>query len=418
MTSKLQYYLNDLWEFSDKQIIQILKYFKAKPSDSLNNRLEAIILSLNNDLLMETDISYVESDRFDELFLLTDEQLKEIAEELGYKDDYNHIDMIKFIIDNDIKIVDSIPSQFKDKIELYQMNKDLYVCGVGTFKIKDELKSINGRWDAKNKCWILPLIVKSDLIKLVPKNDLVIQKKSEVAKQIHPKISLVNQIPSKIPHNLEAYQINNNILLCGKKTYDIKDDLKSIGGQFNGQHKCWSIPNDQIDYILDLIDVNKEKDILEKKIIQEEKTLTKLKKAEEQNLIKKENLILQKRLDKEEPELPYIRHIDRLSKDELNKLKKTYSYDDIYDMMEKLDVKELKELWDDKIIYVNYDKIQHIKRDRNNYKYVTYTGNYRPSDQVLEYWANSWYPIPVGAPGYSAKRVDYKIYEITVWSTD
>ncbi len=415
MTSQLQYYLNDLWEFSDKQILQILKYFKVKASDPLTNRLEAIILSLNNDLLVETDIPYVESDRFDDLFLSTDEELKELAEELGYDgNNDNYIDMIKFIIDNDIKIVNSIPLQIKDKIEIYQMNKDLYVCGVGTFKIKDELKSINGRWDAKNKCWILPLIVKSELIKLVPKNI-----KSEIAQQIHPNIPLVNQIPSKIPHNLQAYQIDNNILLCGKKTYDMKDDLKSIGTEFNGKHKCWSIPHDQIDYILDLIDVNKEKDILEKERIQEEKTLTKLKKLEEQNLIKKENLILQKRLDKEEPELPYIRHIDRLSKKELDELKKKYSYDDIYDMMENLDVKELKEIWDNNIVRSDYGKNKKREKfERGSYKYVTYIGDYKPSSQVLEYWANDWYPIAIGAPGFSVKRVDYKIYEIYKFSTD
>lgn len=424
MSTEIKYYLDDLWNFSDKQILQILKYFKVKPSDPLNNKLEAIISSLNNNLLMEDDINYVDSDRFDELFLSTNDELTKLAEELGYDGDYNHIDMIKFIIDNDIKIVDSIPSQIKDKIEIYQMNKDLYVCGSGTFKIKDELKLINGRWDAKNKCWILPQIVKPDLLKLVPKNVVApIKKQPLVIKQIHPDISIVNQIPTKVLHNLEAYQIDNNILLCGKKTYDLKDDLKSIGSTFNGKHKCWSIPYNQIDYILNLIDINKEKYELEKKIIQEQKMLTRLKNLEEQNLIKKKNLIIKQRLDKKEVELPYIYHIDRLSKDELDLLKEKYSYDEIYDMMEELDVKELKELWNNKIVRTDYEitkeeKEFRRKHDRGSHKYVTYIGDYRPSDQVLLYYANGWYPIPAGAPGYSVKRVDYKIYEIYEWSTD
>ena len=433
MTTKLKYSLNDLWNFSDKEILQILKYFKVKPSNPSNDRFEAIILSLEDGLLVDSDIQYVESNRFNKLFSLTDDQLHDLAKELGYDGIIDHIEMIKFIIDNDIKVVDAIPSQIKDKIETYQINKDLYVCGVGTFKIKDELKSLNGRWDPKNKCWVLPLIVKSDLLKLVPQKavtfpvatqtqkavaSLVKITNPDIITQVHPDISIINQVPTKIPHNLQAYQIDNNILLCGKRTYDLKDDLKSIGSQFNGKYKCWSIPHDQIDYILDLIDNNKESDILEKEQIQQQKTLTRLKNLEEKNLIKRENLILQKRLDKEEPELPYVRHLDRLSEKELNDLKQKYSYDEIYDMMEKLDVKELKEIWDKKIISVNYEKSKNTKGDRNYYKYVTYTGNYRPSDQVLKYWANSWYPIPIGAPGYSVKRVDYKIYEILVWSTD
>jgi len=410
-----KYYLDDLWGFSDKQILQILKYFKTKSVDLVNDRLEAILLSYDNDLLEEVDVKYVESDRFDELFLSSDEQLRNLVEELGYIGNHNNIDMIKFIIDNDIKIVDSIPSVIKDKIEIYQMNKDLYVCGVGTFKIKDDLKSMNGRWDAKNKCWTLPLIVKPNLIKFISKPQEV--------KQIHSDIPMVNQIPTKVNHNLELYQINNDILLCGKKTYDIKDDLKLVGSQFNGKYKCWSIPHDQIDYTLDLVKENEEKDILEKERIQAQKTLTRLNNLEEKNLIRKENVVLQKRLDKEEKELPYIYHIDRLSKNELNELKEKYSPNKIYKMMEELDAKELKELWKAKIIHADYkiseEEAKFRRRhERGSYKYVTYIGDYRPSDYVLTLYANNWYPLVAGQPGYSVKRVDYKIYEIYTFSTD
>ena len=415
----VKYYLDDLWDFSDKQILQILKYFRAKSVDPVNNRLEAILLSYNNDLLQEVDVKYVESDRFDELFLSSDEELRKLAEELGYIGNYNHIDMIKFIIDNDIKIVDSIPSVIKDKIEVYQMNKDLYVCGVGTFKIKDDLKSMNGRWDAKNKCWILPLIVKPNLIGLVGTK----VPNKQAVNQINKDIPMVNQIPSKIEHNLQLYQINNDIFICGKKTYDLKDDLKSIGSTFNGKYKCWSIPHDQIDYVLDLIEENKEKEILEKELIQAQKTLTRLENLEKKRLIEKENLVLQKRLDKEEKELPYVYHIDRLSKEELNQLKEKYSSNKIYKMMEELDAKELKEIWKDKIIHADYKISEEEAKFRRrpymgSYYYVTYIGDYRPSDYVLELYANNWYPLVAGQPGYSVKRVDYKIYEIHAYYTD
>lgn len=413
----VKYYLDDLWDFSDKQVLRILKYFKVSSVDPVNDRLKAILLSYDNDLLEEVDSTYVESDRFDELFLSSNEQLRKLSEELGYDGDYDHIDMIKFIIDNDIKIVNSIPPVIKDKIEVYQINKDLFICGVGTFKIKDDLKFMNGRWDAKNKCWTLPLIVKPNLMKYISKPQSI------TIKKIHPDIPIVNQIPTKINHDLELYQINNDILLCGKKTYDIKDDLKLVGSQFNGKYKCWSITRDQIDYALDLIGKNKEQDITEKERIQAQKTLTRLNNLEEKDLISKEKLIVQRRLDKEEPELPYIYHIDRLSKDELNELKKKYPYDKIYNMMEELDTKELKGLWGDKIIHTDYkiskrEKEFRRKHERGSHKYVTYIGEYKPSDYVLTLYTNNWYPLAPGQPGYSIKRVDYKIYEIYSFSTD
>jgi len=409
-----KYYLDDLHDFSDKQILQILKYFKANSVDPVTDIIEAILISYDNDLLEEVDTKFVESDRFDELFLSSDDQLQILVEELGYDGSYNHIDMIKFIIDNDIKIVDSIPLVIKDKIEVYQMNKDLYVCGVGTFKIKDDLKSMNGRWDAKNKCWTLPLIVKPNLMKLTG---------TKTISKLHPNIPMINQIPTKIEHNLQLYQINNDILICGKKTYDIKDDLKLIGSTFNGKYKCWSIPHDQIDYALDLIEENKQQEVIEKERIQEQKTITRLNNLEEKNLIIKEKLIVKKRLDKEERELPYVYHIDRLSKNELDDLKRKYSSDEIYDMMETLDTKELKEIWENKIIHTDYkiseDEAKFRRRhERGSHKYVTYIGDYRPSDYVLTLWANNWYPLVAGQPGYSVKRVDYKIYEIYAWSTD
>ena len=433
MTTKLEYYLDDLWDFTDKQILQILKHFKVKPSDPITNRLEAIILSYNNYLLMKSDIPYVESDRFDDLLLSSNEQLKILSEELGYNGNYNHIDMIKFIIDNDINIVDNLPSQIKDKIEIYQMNKDLYVCGVGTFNIRDKLKSMNGRWDPKNKCWILPLIVKSNLISLIRKETEKAPKKSDpkstiidtsenpkVISQIHPNIPIVNQIPNKILHELQVYQIDNNILLCGKNTYDLKNDLKSMGSEFNGRHKCWNIPRDRIDYVLDLVNENKEKDTLKKEKIQLQRTLTRLENLEAKNLLKKEQLNVQKRLDKEELELPYVTHYNRLSKDELDLLRRDYSYGEIMDMVEELDVKELKKIWDDKIKIVDYKNPNKSlgKYPLGNYKYVTYIGDYKPPNKVLEYWSNNWLTVPIGSSGFSIKRVDYKIYEIYKFSTD
>ncbi len=69
MSQKIKYSLTDLWKFSDKQIIQILEYFNHQPSSSsLNDRLDAIILSYNNNILKDEDIIYVENNQFDDLF--------------------------------------------------------------------------------------------------------------------------------------------------------------------------------------------------------------------------------------------------------------------------------------------------------------------------------------------------------------
>lgn len=423
MSNTIKYYLDDLWNFSDKQILQILKHFKSLPSEPINNRLDAIILSYNNDLLEDQEIKYVESEKFDALFLLNDEQLKIMAENLGYSDKFNRIDMIKFIIDNDIKIVNFLPTQIKNNIEIYQINNNIFVCGNGTYNIKDKLKMIGGRWDSKNKCWSLPLESKSEAIKLIPKKEitkLIVDKNiKEEIRQITPDIELITQIPKTIPHNLQAYQINNIILLCGKRTYDLKDELKSINSKFNGTYKCWDIPHDQIDYILDLIDENAEKDKLDKIKIEEKKRNTRISNLQKKQEMEEKKNVIKERLNIKEPELPYIKHLDRLTPAELKLLKEQYSYDEIYDMMEELDVQELKEIWDNKIQLIdNPNEASKLERYQGSYYYVTYTGNYRPPNQVLEYWANGWRPIQIGAPGYSVKRIDYKTYEIHKFYTD
>jgi hypothetical protein len=73
-------------------------------------------------------------------------------------------------------------------------------------------------------------------------------------------------------------------------------------------------------------------------------------------------------------------------------------------------------MWDDKIKVISYKNPK--ERYSGSYTYVTYIGDYRPSDEVLIYWANNWNPVPVGAPGFGVKRVDYKTYEIHEYYTD
>jgi hypothetical protein len=414
MSQQIKYSLTDLWKFPDKQIVQILEYFNHQPSSSsLNNRLDAIILSYNNNILKDEDIIYVENNQFDDLFLSSSDQLIQAASDLGYtSNNYDPITLIKYIIDqyNIIKVVDQIPTQFKNNLELYQINNNLFVCGSGTFAIKDKLKALNGKWDAKNKCWSLATSARYDLNQLV-KSQTSADTMTLQQKQLHDDIPLVTKIPKTIPHNLQLYQIKNAVVLCGKKTYDIKEELKTIGSTFNRTYQCWYIPNDRIEYAMDLVNQNTEKDILSKKETQEKRKLTMAKKAEDKRIIDEQNQQIRDRLSIKEPELPFTQHMNRLYVVQMTGLGPLD--DKTYDTLERQDISELKRIWKDKINYVDYEKAKEGK-----YYYVTYTGDYRPPDLALFYFVNEWQPLPKGSPAYSSKRVDYKIYEIYHFSTD
>ena len=380
------YYLYDLWNFPEREIGILLNYFKAKRSVSKSNeRVEAIRLSYEKNLLVESEIKYIESKNFYELISMSDEQLIKMANGLGWDyTGYDHINLIKYIIDNDSQVVDSIPVNIKQKLELYQIGDKLYICGSGTFPIKEKIKMMKGKWDSKSKCWEVPLAYKNELISLMPKK----------ITQFRSNIDLVQKIPGEIPYGLYIYQIEDKIMLCGKKTYHLKDDIKNNGGKFNGKYVCWEIPYNKIDYVIDLVNQEREKTILDIKT-------------------KEIELEINKRLDKYEPELPFISHIDRLSIEEFNKLAEKYDHDDdIYYILEEQDAEELKKLWDNKIKYIKGSS----EGRRGWYTYVTYVGDYRPSDLTLIYWANKWHPLEYIS--HSVERVDYRIYRIYEFSTD
>src|SRR5688500_17113793 len=102
-------------------------------------------------------------------------------------------------------------------------------------------------------------------------------------------LSEFNFLNKKTPGPIQLYHFENYILISGK-TKTIKDQLLRIG-RYNPVIKCWVINCTYINQATDI--VNQVKEAAKKKRLEQFHRLL--------------------RLQKIEPEAPFIRHIDRLS---------------------------------------------------------------------------------------------------------
>lgn len=405
-SNKNMFTLQDLWNFDDQEITKILKDNKIPTSDSLHNVFNLIQLYQNN----IQDQQYIKSPYFKELFLTNDDELLITATERGFTDqDYDHISLIKYIIDNIIPIVATIPATITDDLELYQIKNDIYVCGKGTFKIKDQLKSLKGKWVPNLKCWSLSSTYKDELINLIyiPTN---VQIPNKV--QIHNDIPIIDTIPNIIPNDLRIYQFNNEIIICGKKTYSIKDDLRKLNSKFNSTYKCWIIPNEHIDDAINIINKANDEIVIEKQRVNEQRQITRRKNLNEKQQQQDLENARQERLLIPEHEATFIPHINRISQSILDAAYPDLSDDDLDHEMQLKDIAELEPLWADKIKLV-----EHVKGGRGSTIIVTYEGNIKPPDIAFEYFMNNWRPIRL-VPGYSVRKINYKTYEVHRFTTD
>jgi hypothetical protein len=390
----MSYSLENLWNFSDDEIKQILRYFKHQMFNNNNDRLNAVILSFNNNLLVPEDKQYVLSPYFNQLFLSTDDQLRVSAQERGL----SHIGMIKYIINNlntspSIPNVNSIPNT-NQPLALYQMGNNLYLCGSGTFKIRDQLKALNGIWNPNYKCWSFPLEARNNLLMFV-------------TPPIPTNIVNVNYIPEKIPNNLQVYQMNGKVLLCGNRTYNLQDRLRAINGKFDKDVGCWVFPPEQANSVINIYNESQEEESLKAQRTQELRQMTREENKAKAEQKARENAERQIRMRIFEPEAKYIPHIDRLPSITKEDKNSTLPY-----TMQEEDIKELKPLWDDKIQILTGSG----GYTRGNDYIATYIGDTKPPNLAFALKANGWNVIPFF--GYSVKRIDYKKYNIHVSGTD
>jgi len=325
-----------------------------------------------------------------------DMELDDINDELGldnvqYNDIIQILDYIGHLKDDNI-IYDG------DRyLSISKNRNELYICGKGTFSLKDEIKSIGGNFNFESKCWQLPKYKMKDLIDLI----------------YIPNIPYIKEPPKIIPNELQIYNFNYNIIVCGKKTYDIKDNLKYYNAKFNPTNKCWVIPRQNVNNVKKIVDDLNNKLILEKQEIIKQRNITRQLNKEEKERKLKAQYELEQRLLIPEKEDNFIPHIKRLPPAIIDQAIKNDTFEDLYDDMEQEDVKELERLWDDKIVVVG-----HKSEYRGSTSIVTYIGDIKPPDIAFEYWKNRWHIIPAGHPGFSVRKIDHKLYEVHAFSTD
>lgn len=349
----MSYSLENLWNFNDQEIQQILTYYNYPIFNDIKDKLNAVILSFNNNLLLNADKTYVMSPLFNQLFTASDDELKTSSN----RSDLDHVQMVKFVIDYfNIPIVSSpVQYEFVPNINIYQIDSNLYICGKGTYPIRDQLKEFKAIWNPSLSCWSLPVSQKEKIM------EIKYPKSSRIAS---PQIQVVSYIPEYIPDNLQVYQIREQIYICGKGTINIKDKLIELrSGSF--EDRCWKFPLWEANRILEI--VNKYK--------------TKL--ADEPNRLR--------RLQTPEPEDRY---------DAFSAISRTYLFTNptLRDQDLTLDLNQLKPLWEDKIY-----RVEGIT--------YTYDGDIKPPELAFVFAANKW-KIP--RFGWYVKRVDYKKYEVRI----
>lgn len=325
-----------------------------------------------------------------------DMELRDIKNQLGvdninYSDIVQILDYIRHLRDDNI-IYDG------DRyLSITKNGEELYVCGKGTFALKDDIKFLVGNFDFASKCWKLPKYKVKELLDLI----------------YIPNIPYIKELPRKIPNELQIYNLNYNIMVCGKKTYEIKDDLKYYNAKFNPTNKCWIIPRQNIDDVKKIVDNLNNKLGLEKEETIRQRNITRQLNTEEKERKLKEKYELEKRLSIPEKEDNFIPHIRRLPPAVIELAIKNDTFEDLYDDMEQKDVEELERLWDNKIVVVG-----HKSEFRGSTSIVTYIGDIKPPDIAFEYWKNSWHSIPAGHPGFSVRKIDHKLYEVHAFTTD
>lgn len=479
-----QYSLENLWKFSDSEIKQILYYFGVTPIDKQNDRFNSIILSFNNNLLVPEDRYYVSSPYFKQLFFIPNDQL---IKQYGILDIHDHIEIIKFIINNLtptynnsiilsnpivgsvssitptitptitsniipaitptitpaviptitptitqitspnvtnfnpiisniqsvtptrvvipiipkyniisnkqtdlIKVVNNIPTNINEKIAIYQMNENIYVCGKGTYEYRESLRELKGKWNPEYKCWTLPLIKREEIIKIFSPE---IQIKNTERINIPEIIPIINKIPKRHIGGLQAYQMNGQILLCGSKINSIQSKIRKIGGKFNEDINCWIFGPEKAQDIINLIDITKE----ESKIRKEEKLIHE--REESERLY---------RLQNQEQEAIFINNLKKLSPEIIEQATINGTYDQLIAQMANLDAQELRKEWGDKIKILKSSSINRTSKSA----IVTYMGDIKPPDLALILAVDGWWPSNFGG---NIKRIDYKTYDVKVY---
>lgn len=351
----MSYSLDNLENFTDDQINQIILYFNGQLLDTKLNRLNAIILSFNNNLLIDNDKVYVMNPEFNKLYSATLQQLLILAQERGFVlPEYTKIKLIKYILDNLNATVIPIVNTISNDKTLSIYNNSLYLCG-STFHLKDQLKTLGGIWNPSSKCWNFPLTARNNLLNILPVS-------------IPQEIPIIDQIPIKIPNNLQIYQNNNMVLLCGSKTYELQDQLRALNGKFDTNIKCWTFASNQAKNVLDLYNSKVREDYIEAQKIQEQRNTTR-------QLNQQKIREYQLRAQIPEPEA----------------------------ILTTTDIDQLRLQWNDKIQILN------------NKGDVTYTGDLKPPNLALEYKVNNWQPIRYGS---LVTKTDYKKYNVTIFGSD
>lgn len=347
----MSYTLDHLFVFSDAEINQILTYFNNPIStDPLINRYNAIALSANNSILDPNDVKYVSSPYFYDAI---------ITRRLN-------------------------PQQIRQFINSPQNPINITAPTTPKITVPTAKITVPGPKTTAPTAGPISPRVKTDTVFYQGNGP---------------------NIPDKIPGGIGVYQWEGNVLVCGSKTYNLRGELKNMGGIYDGTYKCWMFSVDKANELADFVERKK----LEAVAHTERKKLEAAANAEKrkiENITKYEAERALKNLPKEN-EATFVPNIRRLPRNTVETAKRDGTDYDLAWNMYQRDAEELLP-WRDVIKIVNEEY------GFRQYKAtVTYTGDVKPPDEALALAVDTWNTRALGF-GYTVKRIGYKLYYVTV----
>lgn len=236
-------------------------------------------------------------------------------------------------------------------------------------------------------------------------------------------IPIVVEIPKFIPNGLQIYQLGNEIAICGNKTYNLREQLKRLGGRYDGKIKCWKYPLNRTDEMFAFVQNNLQpvQTTQSTNIITTQTVVQPPVSVERIRELVRGGTPIYRRYDMPqnnfpEPDVvqaPYIPNIDRLPQSVRDAAKTPNERRRLeYEMLSR-DCEELK-VWNNNLELIsredpNVDVSRRVHRFPLNRGKIRYTGEVKPPDLAFVCFLNNWHFPPYG---YYVKPLYDKVYEV------
>lgn len=133
-------------------------------------------------------------------------------------------------------------------IENSDSGNGIWVCNYDE-SLRLALETLGGSYNKTKKCLVFSKKNKlAGLLEFFKNNAIPYINNTEIPISTSPALTAINK------DTITIIEYGDGYLMCGTKTFPIKDDLKKMGGKWNATKKCWMVPvgpSTLLDYLAD-----------------------------------------------------------------------------------------------------------------------------------------------------------------------